>query len=73
VLDPTTNVVEHPEVIAQRLIRYAGVVGRENVMAATDCGFGTFAGYQLVVPTVVWAKLHAMAQGARLATQRLWH
>lgn len=72
VLDPTTNVVEHPEVVAQRLIQYASVVGRENVMAATDCGFSTFAGYQLVVPSVVWAKFRSMAEGSRLATQRLW-
>jgi 5-methyltetrahydropteroyltriglutamate--homocysteine methyltransferase len=72
VLDSTTNVVEHPEVVAQRLTQYAQVVGRENVMAGTDCGFGTIAGMQVVVPTVVWAKFHAMAQGAELATQRLW-
>jgi 5-methyltetrahydropteroyltriglutamate--homocysteine methyltransferase len=72
VLDSTTNVVEHPEAVAQRLTQYAQVVGRENVMAGTDCGFGTIAGMQLVVPTVVWAKLEAMARGAEIATQRLW-
>jgi 5-methyltetrahydropteroyltriglutamate--homocysteine methyltransferase len=72
VLDPTTNIVEHPETVAQRLIRYAGVVGRENMMAGSDCGFGTIAGLPGAVPTVVWAKLKAMADGARLATQRLW-
>ncbi len=72
VLDPTTNIIEHPEAVAQRLIRYAGVVGRENVMAGTDCGFGTIAGLELAVPSVVWAKLQSMAEGARLATQRLW-
>jgi 5-methyltetrahydropteroyltriglutamate--homocysteine methyltransferase len=72
VLDSTTNVVEHPEVVAQRLTQYAGVVGRENVMAGTDCGFGTIAGMQVVVPNVVWAKFQAMADGAELATQRLW-
>jgi 5-methyltetrahydropteroyltriglutamate--homocysteine methyltransferase len=72
VLDSTTNVVEHPEVVAQRLTQYAQVVGRENVMAGTDCGFGTIAGMQLVVPTVVWAKLEAMARGAEIANQRLW-
>ena len=72
VLDSTTNVVEHPEVVAQRLTQYAQVVGRENVMAGTDCGFGTIAGMQVVVPTVVWAKLEAMARGAEIATQRLW-
>jgi 5-methyltetrahydropteroyltriglutamate--homocysteine methyltransferase len=72
VLDSTTNVVEHPEAVAQRLTQYAQVVGRENVMAGTDCGFGTIAGMQVVVPTVVWAKLQAMARGAEIATQRLW-
>jgi 5-methyltetrahydropteroyltriglutamate--homocysteine methyltransferase len=71
VLDSTTNVIEHPEVVAQRLTQYAGVVGRENVMAGTDCGFGTVAGMQTVVPSVVWAKLQAMADGARLASERL--
>jgi 5-methyltetrahydropteroyltriglutamate--homocysteine methyltransferase len=71
VLDSTSNVVEHPEVVAQRLTQYAGVVGRENVMAGTDCGFGTIAGMQLVVATVTWAKFQAMAEGTRLANQRL--
>jgi 5-methyltetrahydropteroyltriglutamate--homocysteine methyltransferase len=73
VLDSTSNVVEHPEVVAQRLEQYARVVGRENVMAGTDCGFGTVAGMQLVVPTVTWAKFHSMSEGANLATERLWH
>jgi 5-methyltetrahydropteroyltriglutamate--homocysteine methyltransferase len=72
VLDSTTNIVEHPEVVAERLIAYARVVGREKVMAGTDCGFGTIAGLQIVVPTVVWAKFRSMAQGAALATRRLW-
>jgi 5-methyltetrahydropteroyltriglutamate--homocysteine methyltransferase len=72
VLDSTSNVVEHPEVVAQRLVRYAEVVGRENVMAGTDCGFGTIAGMQLVVPTVTWAKFRAMTEGAKLASERLW-
>jgi 5-methyltetrahydropteroyltriglutamate--homocysteine methyltransferase len=72
VLDSTTNVVEHPEVVADRLIRYAGVVGRENVMAGTDCGFGTIAGMDVVVPTVTWAKFRAQAEGARIASARLW-
>ncbi|MGH7822761.1 MAG: epoxyalkane--coenzyme M transferase, partial [Candidatus Binatia bacterium] len=72
VLDTTTNIIEHPEVVAQRLTRYAGVIGRENVMAGTDCGFGTGAGMQTVVPTVVWAKLRAMAEGAALASKELW-
>ena len=73
VLDSTSNVIEHPEVVAQRLSRYAGIVGRENVMAGTDCGFGTLAGMQIVAPSVVWAKFQAMAEGARLASQELWH
>lgn len=72
VLDSTTNVVEHPEVVADRLIRYAEAVGRENVMAGTDCGFGTIAGMQLVVPSVTWAKFRAMTEGAKLASQQLW-
>lgn len=72
VLDSTTNVVEHPEVVADRLIRYAEVVGRENVMAGTDCGFGTIAGMDVVVPTVTWAKFRAQAEGARIASEQLW-
>jgi 5-methyltetrahydropteroyltriglutamate--homocysteine methyltransferase len=72
VLDSTTNVVEHPEVVADRLIRYAEVVGRDNVMAGTDCGFGTIAGMDVVVPTVTWAKFRAQAEGARIASQHLW-
>jgi 5-methyltetrahydropteroyltriglutamate--homocysteine methyltransferase len=72
VIDSTTNYVEHPELVAERLVRYAGVVGRENVIAGSDCGFATFATAPSVHPTVTWAKLRAMAQGARLASQRLW-
>lgn len=72
VLDSTTNIVEHPQVIADQLVRYGEVVGREHVMAGTDCGFGTIAGMQVVVPTVAWAKFRAMTEGAQLATQRLW-
>jgi len=73
VLDSTTNFIEHPELVAQRLVRYAEVVGKENVIAGTDCGFGTFAraNYQ-VEPEIVWAKLHAMAEGALLASTALW-
>ena len=73
VLDSTTNFIEHPELIAQRLVRYAEVVGKENVIAGSDCGFGTFARstYQ-VEPEIVWAKLRAMAEGARLASAALW-
>jgi len=73
VLDSTTNFIEHPELVAQRIVRYAEVVGKENVMAGTDCGFGTFARstYQ-VEPEIVWEKFRAMAEGARLASQVLW-
>ncbi len=72
VLDSTTNIVEHPEVVADRLIRYAEVVGRDNVMAGTDCGFGTIAGMDVVVPTVTWAKFRSQAEGARIASEYLW-
>jgi 5-methyltetrahydropteroyltriglutamate--homocysteine methyltransferase len=72
VLDSTTNIVEHPEVVADRLINYAGVVGRDNVMAGTDCGFGTAAGMDLVVPSVTWAKLWSQAEGAKIASAHLW-
>ena len=72
VLDSTTNIVEHPEVVADRLIRYAEVVGRDNVMAGTDCGFGTIAGMDVVVPTVTWAKFRSQAQGASIASAHLW-
>jgi 5-methyltetrahydropteroyltriglutamate--homocysteine methyltransferase len=71
-LDSTTNYVEHPELVAQTLERYAGIVGRDRVMAGTDCGFGTFAGYGAVMPGIVWAKLSALSEGARLASSRLW-
>jgi 5-methyltetrahydropteroyltriglutamate--homocysteine methyltransferase len=72
VLDTTTNYIEHPELVAQRLVRYAQLVGRENVIAGADCGFGTFAGAPMVHPDIVFAKLAAMVEGARLATRALW-
>jgi 5-methyltetrahydropteroyltriglutamate--homocysteine methyltransferase len=73
VLDSTTNFVEHPELVAERIVRYARLVGRENVIAGSDCGFSTFARSALTVhPTVTWAKLQAMAEGARLASEQLW-
>ncbi len=72
VLDSTTNYIEHPELVAQRIARYAGVVGRENVIAGSDCGFATFAAFVPVDPKITWAKLAAMAEGARLASQELW-
>ena len=71
VLDPTTITIEHPEVVAERIVHYAGVVGKENVMAGTDCGFATMAG-GLVPPSIVWAKFEAMAEGAALASAELW-
>jgi 5-methyltetrahydropteroyltriglutamate--homocysteine methyltransferase len=68
-----SNIVEHPELIAERLVHYARLVGRENVMAGSDCGFSSQATFTPEVhPTVVWAKFQAMAEGARLATQQLW-
>ncbi len=67
------NIVEHPELICERIIRFANIVGRENVIAGTDCGFSTQATYTPEVhPTVVWAKFQALAEGARLATKQLW-
>jgi 5-methyltetrahydropteroyltriglutamate--homocysteine methyltransferase len=73
VLDSTTNFIEHPELVAQRLVRYAEVVGRERVIAGTDCGFATFArSASGVEPEIAWAKFRAMAEGARLASAQLW-
>jgi 5-methyltetrahydropteroyltriglutamate--homocysteine methyltransferase len=72
VLDTTTNYIEHPELVAQRLVRYAKLVGRENVIAGADCGFGTFAGTPMVHPDIVFAKLAAMVEGARIASSQLW-
>ncbi|HEX5817095.1 MAG TPA: cobalamin-independent methionine synthase II family protein [Methylomirabilota bacterium] len=73
VIDSTTNVVEHPEVVADRLVAAAEVVGdRTRVLAGVDCGFGTFAGSQLVEDSVVWTKLRTLREGADLATRRLW-
>ena len=67
-----TNVVEHPELVAERITRFAGVVGRENVIASTDCGFAQEQFNRRVHPSIMWAKLEAMAEGARIATQELW-
>jgi 5-methyltetrahydropteroyltriglutamate--homocysteine methyltransferase len=73
VIDTTTNYVEHPEVVADRIGQVVDAVGaRERVVASTDCGFGTFAGSEMVAPSVVWAKLRALADGAALASRRLW-
>ncbi|MCY4640202.1 MAG: cobalamin-independent methionine synthase II family protein [Chloroflexi bacterium] len=72
VLDSTTNYIEHPELVAERLLRFAGAVGRENVIAGTDCGFSTGAGYLQVHPSITWAKFRAMADGAAIASRELW-
>ena len=72
VLDSTTNFIEHPELIAQRIANYANIVGRENVIAGSDCGFGTSAWGRKVEANIAWAKLSSMAEGARLASQELW-
>jgi len=72
VIDSTTNFIEHPELVAERISRYAKLVGRENVIAGTDCGFGTWVGQAAVDPDIVWAKLAAMAEGARLASREFW-
>ncbi len=72
VLDSTTNFIEHPELVAERIGRYARLVGRENVIAGTDCGFGTWVGQAAVDPDIVWAKLASLAEGARLASKELW-
>jgi 5-methyltetrahydropteroyltriglutamate--homocysteine methyltransferase len=72
VLDSSTNYVEHPELVAQRIENYANLVGRENVIAGSDCGFGTFIGRNRVDEKVVYAKFEAMAEGAAIASKRLW-
>ncbi|MCL6649890.1 MAG: cobalamin-independent methionine synthase II family protein [Chloroflexi bacterium] len=72
VLDSTTNFVEHPELVCQRIVQFARLVGRENVIAGTDCGFSTAAGAMNVVPSITWAKFRALSEGAALATRALW-
>ena len=72
VIDSTTNFIEHPELVAERIERYAGVVGRENVIAGVDCGFGTFAGRVQVDTNIVWHKLRALVEGAARASRALW-
>ncbi|MCZ6615284.1 MAG: cobalamin-independent methionine synthase II family protein [Chloroflexi bacterium] len=71
VLDTTTNYVEHPELVAERIVRYAGLVGHEKVIAGTDCGFGTFARTSRVDPKIAWLKLKSLVEGARLASEEL--
>jgi 5-methyltetrahydropteroyltriglutamate--homocysteine methyltransferase len=73
VISHATNVVEHPELIAERILRFANLLGRENVMAGTDCGFAQGTFYRRVHPTVMWAKFEALVEGARLASRQLWN
>jgi 5-methyltetrahydropteroyltriglutamate--homocysteine methyltransferase len=72
VIDSTTNFIEHPRVVANRIVQFAGIVGRDRVIAGTDCGFSTFAGFGVVDPEIVYAKLGALADGAAIASDRLW-
>jgi 5-methyltetrahydropteroyltriglutamate--homocysteine methyltransferase len=72
VIDSTSNFVEHPELVADRIVQYAQAVGRDNIIAGVDCGFGTFAGRVQVDTRIVWMKLAALADGARLASKQLW-
>jgi len=72
VIASSSNYVEHPEVVAMRLLNYANVVGRERVIAGTDCGFGTFAGFGAVYPAFCWMKMKALAEGAAIASKKLW-
>jgi 5-methyltetrahydropteroyltriglutamate--homocysteine methyltransferase len=72
VIESKSNFIEHPELVAQRLGRYAKLVGRENVIAGSDCGYGTWVGQAAVDPDVVWAKMAAMVEGARMASRRFW-
>jgi len=72
VIGSNTNYVEHPDLVAQRIVRYAGIVGREHLIAGTDCGFGTFAGFGAVYPDITWLKLKSLADGAKIASQKLW-
>ena len=72
VLSTTTNYVEHPSLVAERLLHFADIVGRERVLAGTDCGFGTFAGFGPVLPDIVWLKLKSLVDGAAIASKKLW-
>jgi 5-methyltetrahydropteroyltriglutamate--homocysteine methyltransferase len=72
VISHATNIVEHPELVSERIVRLARLIGRENIIAGTDCGFAQSPMYRRVHPTIMWAKLEALAEGARLATKELW-
>jgi 5-methyltetrahydropteroyltriglutamate--homocysteine methyltransferase len=71
-IDSTYNYVEHPELVAQQICQFADIVGRERVIAGTDCGFGTFVGTGRVMPDIAYKKLGALVEGARLASDKLW-
>ena len=73
VIESMSNRIEHPELVAQRIVKFAQLVGRENVIAGSDCGFATFAGSKEIHPSIVWAKLAALREGARLASRQLWN
>jgi 5-methyltetrahydropteroyltriglutamate--homocysteine methyltransferase len=73
VIDSVSNFVEHPEYVAERICRFADIVGRERVIASSDCGFGTFAGFGKIDPDIAYAKLKTLAEGARIASRRLWN
>jgi 5-methyltetrahydropteroyltriglutamate--homocysteine methyltransferase len=70
VLDSTTNYIEHPELVAQRILKFTDIVGPERVIAGTDCGFGTWAGFGAIDPDICWAKLRSLAEGAEIAAER---
>jgi 5-methyltetrahydropteroyltriglutamate--homocysteine methyltransferase len=72
VIDSSTNFIEHPDLVAQRISRFAEAVGRENVIAGTDCGFATFAAYTPIDPSIAWAKLRSLVEGAQIASKKLW-
>ncbi|HTW64936.1 MAG TPA: cobalamin-independent methionine synthase II family protein [Bryobacteraceae bacterium] len=72
IIGSNTNYVEHPDLVAQRILRYAEMLGRDRVVAGTDCGFGTFAGFGAVYPDIAWLKLKSLADGARIASEKLW-
>jgi len=72
VIESMSNRIEHPELVAERIVRLAEIVGRDRVIAGSDCGFGTFVGVALVEPEIAWAKMASLAEGARLASEQLW-
>ena len=72
VISHATNIVEHPELVAERIVRLAKIVGRENVMAGTDCGFAQSPFARRVHPSIMWAKLKSLVEGAQIATRALW-